>query len=138
MVSACSSGSHGSGQACEIIKRGDAVAMLAGGAEATITPLTMGAFCQIKATSERNDEPEKACRPFDLGRDGFVMSEGSVMLVLEELEHAKARGARVLAEISGYGASADMYHFTAPQPEGKGAIRAMRKAIEKSGVDLAD
>src|ERR1700737_2745086 len=138
IVSACASGSHGIGEASEIIKRGDAVAMLAGGSEATITPLTMGAFCQIKATSERNDEPEKACRPFDLGRDGFVMSEGSVMLVLEELEHAKARGARVLAEISGYGASADMYHFTAPQPEGKGAIRAMRKALATRGVALAD
>jgi 3-oxoacyl-[acyl-carrier-protein] synthase II len=109
--------------------------MLAGGSEATITPLTMGAFCQIKATSERNDEPEKACRPFDLGRDGFVMGEGSVMLVLEEMDHAKKRGARILAEIAGYGASADMYHFTAPHPEGKGAIRAMKRAIEKSGVD---
>src|SRR6266851_3704847 len=128
----------GIGAASEIIKRGDAIAMLAGGSEATITPLTMGAFCQIKATSERNDEPEKACRPFDLGRDGFVMGEGSVMLVLEEMEHAKKRGARILAEISGYGASADMYHFTAPQPEGKGAMRAMRRAIEKSGVELSD
>src|SRR5256712_4373352 len=138
IVSACASGSHGIGEAAEIIKRGDAVAMLAGGAEAAITPLTMGAFCQIKATSERNDEPEKACRPSDLGRDGFVMSEGSVMLVLEDMDHANARGARVLAEISGYGASADMYHFTAPHPEGKGAIRAMRKALQKSGVDLTD
>jgi 3-oxoacyl-[acyl-carrier-protein] synthase II len=138
IVSACASGSHGIGEASEIIKRGDAVAMLAGGSEATITPLTMGAFCQIKATSERNDEPEKACRPFDLGRDGFVMGEGSVMLVLEELEHAKKRGARILAEISGYGASADMYHFTAPQPEGKGAIRAMKKALDKSGVELSE
>jgi 3-oxoacyl-[acyl-carrier-protein] synthase II len=90
IVSACASGSHGIGEASEIIKRGDAVAMLAGGSEATITPLTMGAFCQIKAVSERNDEPEKACRPFDLGRDGFVMGEGSVMLVLEEMEHAKS------------------------------------------------
>src|SRR5256885_14211753 len=135
IVSACASGSHGIGEAAEIIKRGAAVAMLAGGSEATITPLTMGAFCQIKATSERNDEPQKACRPFDLGRDGFVMSEGSVMLVLEDLDHAKKRGARVLAEIAGYGASADMYHFTAPHPEGKGAIRAMREAIEHSGVD---
>src|SRR5437899_5772171 len=135
IVSACASGSHGVGEAAEIIKRGDAVAMLAGGSEATITPLTMGAFCQIKATSERNDEPDKACRPFDPGRDGFVMGEGSVMLVLEELDHAKKRGARVLAEISGYGASADMYHFTAPHPEGKGAIRAMKRAIEKSGID---
>src|SRR5260370_2660935 len=109
--------------------------MLAGGSEATITPLTMGAFCQIKATSERNDEPERACRPFDLGRDGFVMGEGSVMFVLEDMEHAKRRGVRILAEIAGYGASADMYHFTAPQPEGKGAARAMRQALEKSGVD---
>src|SRR5438309_4201953 len=134
IVSACASGSHGIGEASEIIKRGDAVAMLAGGSEATINPLTMGAFCQIKATSERNDEPEKACRPFDLGRDGFVMSEGSVMLMLEDLDHAKKRGARVLAEIAGYGASADMYHFTAPHPEGKGASRAMKKAIEHSGV----
>src|SRR5215471_1178976 len=135
IVSACASGSHGIGEASEIIKRGDAVAMLAGGSEATITPLTMGAFCQIKATSERNDEPEKACRPFDIGRDGFVMSEGSVMFVLEDMDHAKARGARIYAEIAGYGASADMYHFTAPQPEGKGAARAMKQALESSGVD---
>src|SRR4029077_11734897 len=138
IVSACASGSHGIGEASEIIKRGDAVAMLAAGSEATITPLTMGAFCQIKATSERNDEPERACRPFDLGRDGFVMSEGSVMLVLEDMEFAKKRGARIFAEIAGYGASADMYHFTAPHPEGKGAIRAMRRAIEKSGVDTSE
>jgi 3-oxoacyl-[acyl-carrier-protein] synthase II len=138
IVSACASGSHGIGEASEIIKRGDAVAMLAGGSEATITPLTMGAFCQIKATSERNDAPEKACRPFDIDRDGFVMGEGSVMLVLEEMEHARKRGATIFAEIAGYGASADMYHFTAPQPEGKGAIRAMRRALDKSGVDLTD
>src|SRR5216684_6969984 len=138
IVSACASGSHSIGEAAEIIKRGAAVAMLAGGSEATITPLTMGAFCQIKATSERNDEPERACRPFDLGRDGFVMSEGSVMLVLEDMEHAKKRGVRILAEISGYGASADMYHFTAPHPEGKGAIRAMNNALKMSGVDPND
>ena len=138
IVSACASSSHGIGEASEIIKRGDAVAMLAGGSEATITPLTMGAFCQIKATSERNDEPEKACRPFDIHRDGFVMSEGSVMFVLEEYEHAKKRGAKILAEIAGYGASADMYHFTAPQPEGQGAIRAMNSALKKSGVALTD
>jgi 3-oxoacyl-[acyl-carrier-protein] synthase II len=138
IVSACASGSHGIGEAAEIIKRGAAVAMLAGGSEATITPLTMGAFCQIKATSERNDEPEKACRPFDIDRDGFVMGEGSVMFVLEDMEHAKKRGARILAEIAGYGASADMYHFTAPQPEGKGAARAMVKALEMSGVELTD
>jgi 3-oxoacyl-[acyl-carrier-protein] synthase II len=98
----------------------------------------MGAFSQIKAVSERNDEPEKACRPFDLNRDGFVMSEGSVMFVLEDMDHAKKRGAKIFAEIAGYGASADMYHFTAPQPEGKGAIRAMKRALEKSGVELTD
>src|SRR5438309_7246530 len=135
IVSACASSGHGIGEAAEIIKRGDARAMLAGGAEATITPLTMGAFCQIKAVSERNDEPEKACRPFDLGRDGFVMGEGAVMFVLEDLEFAKKRGAKIYAEIAGYGASADMDHFTAPQPEGKGAARAMKQALESSGVD---
>jgi 3-oxoacyl-[acyl-carrier-protein] synthase II len=135
IVSACASSGHGIGEAAEIIKRGDARAMLAGGAEATITPLTMGAFCQIKAVSERNDEPGKACRPFDLGRDGFVMGEGAVMFVLEDLEHATARGARVLAELVGYGASADMHHFTAPHPEGAGAIRAMRRALQKAAVE---
>ena len=134
IVSACASSAHGLGEATEIIKRGDARAMLAGGAEATITPLTMGAFCQIKAVSERNDEPERACRPFDIDRDGFVMGEGAVMFVLEDMEFARARGARVLAEIAGYAASADMHHFTAPHPEGVGAIRAMRRALEKSGV----
>jgi 3-oxoacyl-[acyl-carrier-protein] synthase II len=134
IVSACASSGHGIGEAAEIIKRGDARAMLAGGAEATITPLTMGAFCQIKAVSERNDEPEKACRPFDLGRDGFVMGEGAVMFVLEDWEFARERGARVLAELIGYGASADMHHFTAPHPEGAGAIRAMRKALKKAAV----
>ncbi len=134
IVSACASSGHGIGEAYEIIKRGDASAMLAGGAEATITPLTMGAFCQIKAVSERNDEPEKACRPFDVDRDGFVMGEGGVMFVLEEMEFARARGARVLAEVAGYGATADMYHFTAPHPEGAGAVRAMRRALDKAGI----
>ena len=137
IVSACASSGHGIGEAAEIIKRGDAKAMLAGGAEATITPLTMGAFCQIKAVSERNDEPEKACRPFDLGRDGFVMGEGAVMFVLEDMEFARERGAQVLAELIGYGASADMHHFTAPHPEGAGAIRAMRKALRKAAVEPA-
>src|SRR5262245_25691080 len=135
IVSACASGSHGIGEAAEIIKRGDAVAMLAGGAEAAITPLTIGAFTQIKATSERNDEPERACRPFDSGRDGFVMGEGGVMFVLEEMGFARARGARVLAEVIGYGASADMDHFSAPHPEGHGAIRAMRRALRKAGIE---
>ncbi|HXM54374.1 MAG TPA: beta-ketoacyl-ACP synthase II [Candidatus Dormibacteraeota bacterium] len=135
IVSACASSGHGIGEAAEIIKRGDADVMLAGGAEAAITPLVMGAFCQIKAVSERNDEPERACRPFDVARDGFVMGEGSVMFVLEELEFARRRGARVLAEVAGYGASADMHHFTAPHPEGAGAIRAMRKALAKADLE---
>ena len=135
IVSACASSGHGIGEACEIIKRGDADAMLAGGAESSITQLTMGAFCQIKAVSERNDEPERACRPFDTDRDGFVMGEGSVVFVLEELEFARRRGARVLAEVIGYGASADMHHFTAPHPEGAGAIRAMRKALAKAAIE---
>ena len=138
LVSACASSGHGIGEAAEIIKRGDAVAMIAGGAEATITPLTIGAFCQIKAVSERNAEPARACRPFDLNRDGFVMGEGAVIMVLENMEHARERGATVLAEVTGYGASADMYHFTAPEPEGQGATRAMRKAIEKAGVAPAE
>jgi 3-oxoacyl-[acyl-carrier-protein] synthase II len=135
VVSACASSAHGIGEAAEIIKRGDAVAMIAGGTEATITPLTLGAFCQIKAVSERNDEPERACRPFDVGRDGFVMAEGAVMMVLEDYEHARKRGARIQAEIIGYGASADMYHYVAPHPEGLGAARAMRKALERAGLD---
>ncbi|MBJ7604194.1 MAG: beta-ketoacyl-ACP synthase II [Candidatus Dormibacteraeota bacterium] len=134
IVSACASSGHALGEAAEIIKRGDAKAMLAGGAEATITPLTMGAFCQIKAVSERNDDPERACRPWDLGRDGFVMGEGAVVFVLEDLEFAQKRGAQVYAEITGYGASADCYHYTAPHPEGAGAKRAMRKALQKAGV----
>jgi 3-oxoacyl-[acyl-carrier-protein] synthase II len=138
IVSACASSGHGIGEAAEIIKRGDAKAMLAGGAEATITPLTMGAFCQIKAVSERNEEPEKACRPWDVDRDGFVMGEGGVMFVLEDWEFAKARGARIQAEVVGYGASADMYHFTAPHPEGLGASRAMKRALAKSGVPPAE
>ncbi|MDQ6773853.1 MAG: beta-ketoacyl-ACP synthase II [Candidatus Dormibacteraeota bacterium] len=138
IVSACASSGHAIGEAAEIIKRGDARAMLAGGAEATITPLTMGAFCQIKAVSERNDEPTRACRPWDLDRDGFVMGEGAVMLVLEDMALARERGARVLAEVAGYGASADMYHYTAPHPEGAGAIRAMRGALRKAHVEPAD
>jgi 3-oxoacyl-[acyl-carrier-protein] synthase II len=134
IVSACASSAHAIGEAAEIIRRGDATAMLAGGSEATITELTMGAFCQIKAVSEHNDEPQRACRPFDALRDGFVMGEGAVMLVLEELEAARRRGARILAEVTGYGATADMYHFVAPHPEGAGAIRSMRRALEKAGL----
>ncbi|MBO0704792.1 MAG: beta-ketoacyl-ACP synthase II, partial [Candidatus Dormibacteraeota bacterium] len=138
LVSACASSGHSLGEAAEIIKRGDARAMIAGGAEATITPLTMGAFCQIKAVSERNDEPARACRPFDLERDGFVMGEGGVVFVLEDDEFARDRGARPLAEVAGYGATADMYHYTAPHPDGAGNIRAMRRALEKAGIRPED
>ncbi|MFZ0214696.1 MAG: beta-ketoacyl-ACP synthase II [Candidatus Dormiibacterota bacterium] len=138
IVSACASSGHSLGEAASIIKRGDAKAMIAGGAEATITPLTMGAFCQISATSTRNDEPATACRPFDATRDGFVMGEGAVVCVLEDLEFALARGAQPLAELAGYGATADMYHYVAPQPEGEGNIRAMRRALERAQISAGD
>ncbi len=134
VVSACASSAHGIGEAAEIVRRGDAEVMLAGGSEAAITPLMLGAFCQIQAVSTRNDAPERACRPFDQARDGFVMGEGAVMMVLEDGERARRRGARVLAEIGGYAASADMYHYTAPDPDGRGATRAMRRAIAKAGL----
>ncbi|MDA8332662.1 MAG: beta-ketoacyl-ACP synthase II [Candidatus Dormibacteraeota bacterium] len=134
VVSACASGSHALADATEVIRRGDAVAMIAGGAEAAITPLLIGAFCQMSAMSRRNDQPQAACRPFDLGRDGFVMSEGAVIMVLEEMEHARARNAHIWAELLGSGSSADMYHFTAPDPEGRGAARAMSAALRHSGI----
>ncbi len=134
IASACASGGHGIGEAVEMVARGDAVAMLAGGAEACITPFAIGGFCRMKAVSERNEEPERACRPWDVDRDGFVMGEGAAMLVLEDVAFALARGARPLAEIAGYGASADGHHITAPQPDGLGAIRAMRRALERAGV----
>lgn len=134
ITSACASSAHGLGEAAEIVRRGDAGAMLAGGAEATITPLTIAAFCQLRAMSQRNDHPEQACRPFDLDRDGFVMAEGAVMMVLEDLDAARRRGARVRAVLTGFGASSDMYHLTAPRPDGRGAVRAMRRALAKAGV----
>jgi len=133
-VSACATSNHAIGEALDAIRLGRADIIVAGGTEAAIVEMGIGAFNAMRALSVRNDAPRHASRPFDSGRDGFVMGEGSVMLVLEEMEHAKKRGARILAEIAGYGASADMYHFTAPHPEGKGAIRAMKKAIEHSGV----
>ncbi|HUY61808.1 MAG TPA: beta-ketoacyl-ACP synthase II [Candidatus Dormibacteraeota bacterium] len=134
VVSACASSAHGIGEAAEIIRRGQAAAMIAGGAEAAVTPLTLAAFCQIQAVSQRNDDPMRACQPFNLGRDGFVMGEGAVVLVLEAADHAAARGARPLAEIVGYGATADMHHFTAPEPEGRGAARSMRQALARAGL----
>ena len=140
MVTACASGSHAIGEAYWIIRRGDADVMLTGGAEACISMLGMTGFCAMKAMSERNDDPIHASRPFDKERDGFVMAEGAGILVLESLAHAKARGANILAEIIGYGASGDAYHITAPDPNGAGAARAMSCAIQRAGIspDMVD
>jgi 3-oxoacyl-[acyl-carrier-protein] synthase II len=121
-----------------VIRRGDADIMLAGGAEACITPLGVGGFCAMKALSTRNDEPERASRPFDKDRDGFVIAEAAGILVIEELEHAKRRGARISAELAGYGLSADAYHITQPCPDGEGAVRAMTMAMEKAGLAPGD
>jgi 3-oxoacyl-[acyl-carrier-protein] synthase II len=133
-VSACATGNHSIGDAMIYIERGMADVMLTGGCEATITPLGIGGFCAARAMSERNDAPEKASRPFDKGRDGFVAGEGSGLLVLEEYEHAKKRGAKIYAELVGYGATADAYHITTPAPEGEGGQRAMKMALRDAGI----
>jgi 3-oxoacyl-[acyl-carrier-protein] synthase II len=137
-VSACSSGAHAIGEAYRIIQNSEAEVMIAGGAEAPVTPISFAGFCSMKAMSTRNDEPARASRPFDSQRDGFVMGEGAGILILEELEHARKRGATALAEIVGYGATADAHHMTAPAPEGEGAARAMRAAIHDSGLPLSE
>ncbi|HVB30242.1 MAG TPA: beta-ketoacyl-ACP synthase II [Gemmatimonadaceae bacterium] len=137
-VSACATGAHAVGEGCRTIQYGDADVMICGGAEATVTPMAIGGFASMRALSERNDSPATASRPFDLTRDGFVMGEGSGIVVIEELEHARARGARIYAEIVGYGATADAYHVTAPAPEGEGAQRAMRRALKDAGLTAAD
>ena len=134
VVSACASSAHGIGEAAALIARGEATAMLAGGAEACITPLATGMFWRIRAMSERNDEPERACRPWDLERDGFVMGEGAAVLVLEALDFALGRGATPLAEVAACGATADGHHVTAPHPEGLGAERAMRQGLARAGI----
>lgn len=129
VVTACATGNHAIGDAMRLIQRNDAEVMVAGGTEAAITPLGYGGFANMKALSTRNDSPEEASRPFDLDRDGFVMGEGAGIVVLEELEHAKKRGAQILGEIVGYGMTADAYHMTMPEPEGRGASEAIRLSL---------
>jgi len=131
---ACSAGSHAIGDSFKIIQRGDADVMIAGGSEAAITPMGVGGFAALKALSTRNHEPAKASRPFDRERDGFVVGEGAGILILEELEHARQRGADIYAEVVGYGMSADAYHITAPSTDGDGAIRAMRLTLKDAGI----
>ena len=134
-VSACATGGHALGEASEIIRRDDADVMIAGGTEAGIYEAIVGGFAAMRALSTRNDDPAGASRPFDTGRDGFVIGEGAGVVVLEALEHAEARGAEILAELVGYGATADASHITLPAPGGIGAVRAARRALEKAGLD---
>lgn len=135
-VSACATSAHAIADAFRIVQRGEASVMITGGTEATITPASMAGFCSMRAMSTRNDDPLHSSRPFDLGRDGFVMGEGSTILVLETLEHAKARGAKIHGEILGAGMTGDAHHMTAPHPEGLGARRAMEKGIADAGLKL--
>ena len=136
--SACATSTHALGEAWRTIKMGDASIIFAGGSEATVIPLGIGGFCAMRALSTRNDDPQHASRPFDRERDGFVMGEGAGVLVLEELEHAKARGARIYAEMTGYGNTADANHVTAPSPGGEGAARCMRMALRSAGLNPSD
>ena len=137
-VSACSTGNHSLGEAARLIEYGDADIMVAGGSEATVSPLGIGGFVAARALSTRNDDPETASRPWDVGRDGFVLGEGAGVLVLEEYEHARARGARVYCEIAGYGMSADAHHITAPPDDGSGAARSMLNALRNAALDVSD
>lgn len=137
-VSACATGNHSIGEAGEAIKRGDADAVIAGGFDCGVTPLGLAGFASARSLSTRNEDPQAASRPFDLDRDGFVMGEGGGVVVLEELEHARARGARIYGELAGYGASADAYHLTAPAPDGNGARRAMLQALERARMNPSD
>jgi 3-oxoacyl-[acyl-carrier-protein] synthase II len=136
--SACATANHAIGEAWRTIKMGDAHIMFAGGSEAAVIPMGIAGFCAMKAMSTRNDDPQHASRPFDLERDGFVMGEGAGVLVLEELEHAKKRGAKIYCEIAGYGNTADAHHLTAPSPGGEGAARCMRMALKTAGLNLTD
>jgi 3-oxoacyl-[acyl-carrier-protein] synthase II len=137
-VSACASSAHAIGDAFRLIKHGDAEVMIAGGTEAAVTAMSIGGFAAMKAMSTRNDEPARASRPFDAERDGFVLGEGAGMAILEELNHARDRGARIYAEIVGVGMTADAHHITAPAPAGEGAARAMRRALEEAGLEPTD
>ena len=139
VVTACATGAHAIGDACRLIKYGDAEVMIAGGAEASVVPVGIAGFIACRAMStDFNDTPEKASRPYDKDRDGFVMGEGAGMLVLEELEHAKARGAKIYAEVIGYGLAGDAYHITAPAEDGDGGFRAMKAALKDAGITMAD
>ncbi|MYA33319.1 MAG: beta-ketoacyl-ACP synthase II [Gemmatimonadales bacterium] len=137
-VSACASSGHSVGLAFRSIRNGEADVMITGGSESTITPLAVAGFANMRAMSTRNDDPTRASRPFDAHRDGFVLGEGAGMFVLEELEHARARGATILGEVAGFGQSADAYHMTAPAPDGSGARLAMEQALDDAGLDPAD
>ncbi|MCP4713789.1 MAG: beta-ketoacyl-ACP synthase II [Deltaproteobacteria bacterium] len=138
IVTACATGNHSIGEAFKMIQRGAADAMIAGGVESTITPLAVGGFASMKALSTRNDEPQRASRPFEKERDGFVMAEGAGILLMEELETAKKRGANILGEIVGYACNADAHHMTAPSPGGEGAARCMRLALEDASLNPGD
>jgi 3-oxoacyl-[acyl-carrier-protein] synthase II len=134
ITSACATGNHAIGEAAEIIRRGTADVMVCGSGEAAIVELGIGGFCAMRAMTTQNDDPEHACKPFDLNRDGFVMGEGAAVLVLESLEHAQQRGAHIYAELTGYGATSDAYHLVAPEPDGRGAAEAMRLALESAQI----
>ena len=137
-VTACATATNSIGDAFRIIQHGMADIMITGGTEAPITPLSIAGFCAMKALSTRNDQPQQACRPFDLDRDGFVMGEGSAIVILEELEHALKRGAKIYAELVGYGSSSDAYHIVQPDPEGDGAARALQAALDEAGIKAGE